>query len=248
MEVLLYNLSYEGYVSLVYKSNIIAKIYISITPVKVKKHSVQEESVEEDESELDQIEIFNIRSLLEKDLYFTISIESIKFMKSEERQKLDDSSQNINLTALNSNILRYNISYELLEQDYKLVTFTTHEVDFVADKQFKKIDYMRRHSFQNISESTLAYMSDCPIKFTLNVMKDYNEEVLNASFNEDYSEDGDHTDLDKSLTSQHSEDKQSVRSRNQSLSDVNEAVLPKKSDFSKKPSIIYENTELINKL
>jgi len=78
----------------------------------------------------------------------------------------------------------------LLENDYKLMTFTTHDVDFVAEKQFKKIDYMRRHSFQNISESTLAYMSDCPIKFTLNVMKDYNEEVLNASFNNDeYSED-----------------------------------------------------------
>jgi hypothetical protein len=39
MEVLLYNLSYEGYVSLVYKANIIAKIYISITPVKVRKHN-----------------------------------------------------------------------------------------------------------------------------------------------------------------------------------------------------------------
>lgn len=42
---------------------------------------------------------------------------------------------------------------------------------------------MRRHSFKNISETTLAYISDSPIKFTLNVMKDYNEECLNASFN-----------------------------------------------------------------
>ena len=66
------------------------------------------------------MEIFNIRSLLEKDLYFTVSIESIKFMESEDRQKLDDSSQNINLTSLNSNILKYNISYELLEIYYKL--------------------------------------------------------------------------------------------------------------------------------
>jgi hypothetical protein len=201
------------------------------------------------------MEIFNIRSLLEKDLYFTISIESIKFMKSDERQKLDDSSQNINLTSLNSNILKYNLSYELLENDYKLMTFNTHDVDFVADKQFKKIDYLRRHSFQNISESTLAYMSDCPIKFTLNVMKDYNEEVLNASFNnDDYSEDNEQSELDRSLTSLNSgEDKGSVRSRNQSIGEVavdpnlrrNE---PKKSDFSKKPSVIYENTELINKL
>lgn len=156
---------------------------------------------------------------------------------------------------MNSNILKYNISYELLEHDYKLVTFTTHDVDFVADKQFKKIDYMRRHSFQNISESTLAYMSDCPIKFTLNVMKDYNAEVLNASFNNDeYSEDNEPSELDRSMTSINSgEDKQSVRSRNQSLtSDINDPTLrrnePKKSDFSKKPSIIYENTELINKL
>lgn len=173
-------------------------------------------------------------------------------MKSEERQKLDDSSQGINLTSLNSNILKYNISYELLENDYKLVTYTTHEVDFVADKQFKKIDYLRRHSFQNISESTLAYMSDCPIKFTLNVMKDYNEEVLNASFNnDDYSEDNDQSELDKSMTSQNSEDKQSVRSRNQSLSELTNPNLKRtepKSDFSKKPSVIYENTELINKL
>lgn len=46
MEVLLYNLSYEGYISLIYRSNIIAKIYVSITPVKVKKH--HEESVEEE--------------------------------------------------------------------------------------------------------------------------------------------------------------------------------------------------------
>lgn len=48
MEVLLYNLSYEGYISLVYKANIIAKIYISITPVKVKRHAEQDESVEDD--------------------------------------------------------------------------------------------------------------------------------------------------------------------------------------------------------
>jgi hypothetical protein len=207
--------------------------------------------MEEEESELDHIEIFNIRSLIEKDLYFTISIESIKFMKNEERQKLDDSSQNINLNSLNSNILRYSISYELLEMDYKLVTFSTHEVDFVADKQFKRIDYMRRHSFQNISESTLAYMSDCPIKFTLNVMKDYNEEVLNASFNnEEYSEDNEHSELDKSITSL--DDKSSVRSRQNSEVDLKELALKKgeskKSDFSKKPAVIYENTELITKL
>lgn len=197
------------------------------------------------------MEIFNIRSLLEKDLYFTVSIESIKFMESEDRQKLDDSSQNINLTSLNSNIIKYNISYELLEMDYKLVTFTTHDVDFVADKQFKRIDYLRRHTFQNISESTLAYISDCPIKFTLNVMKDYNEEVVNASFNnEEYSEDNEHSELDKSMTS--GDDKNSVRSRQNSLNDVGEMALKrgdsKKSDFTKKPAVIYENTELINKL
>lgn len=60
---------------------------------------------------------------------------------------------------------------------------------------------MRRHSFQNISESTLAYMSDCPIKFTLNVMKDYHDEVLNASFNDEYSEDGEPNELDRSISS-----------------------------------------------
>lgn len=93
------------------------------------------------------------------------------------------------MTSLNSNILKYTISYDLLEDDYKLNTYSTPEIDFVEDKQFKRIDYLRRHSFKNISESTLAYISDCPIKFTLNVMKDYNEECLNASFNnEDYSE------------------------------------------------------------
>ena len=42
---------------------------------------------------------------------------------------------------------------------------------------------MRSYSFKNISETTLAYISDSPIKFTLNVMKDYNEECFNASFN-----------------------------------------------------------------
>ena len=39
MEVLLYNLSYEGYISVVYKSVIVAKLYVSLTPVKVKKHT-----------------------------------------------------------------------------------------------------------------------------------------------------------------------------------------------------------------
>ncbi len=43
-----------------------------------------------------------------------------------------------------------------------------------------------------------------------------------------------------------------VRSRNPSAAEVKVDPglqrLPQKSDFSKKPSIIYENTELINKL
>ena len=67
--------------------------------------------------------------------------------------------------------MRYTLSYQLLEDDYKLNCYTTPEIDFDEGKQFKRIDYMRRHSFKNISESTLAYISDCPIKFTLNVMK-----------------------------------------------------------------------------
>lgn len=48
-----------------------------------------------------------------------------------------------------------------------------------------EIGYQRRHCFKQVSESTLAYISDCPIKFVLNLMKDYNEECLNSSFNED---------------------------------------------------------------
>lgn len=88
------------------------------------------------------------------------------------------------------------------------MTFTTPEVDFVEEKQFKRIDYMRRHSFKNISESTLAYLSDCPIKFTLNVMKDYNEECLNASFNSELS-DSEQSSSDLN-TSQYSDNKSVV--------------------------------------
>ena len=95
-------------------------------------------------------------------------------MKNEERPKLDEINNIIDLNSLNSNILKYTISYELLQNDYKLVNFTTPEIDFVQDKQFKRVDYMRRHCFKNISEATLAYISDCPVKFSLNVMKDYN--------------------------------------------------------------------------
>lgn len=97
-------------------------------------------------------------------------------------------------------------------------------------------------------------MSDCPIKFTLNVMKDYHDEVLNASFNNDeYSEDGEPNELDRSMSSVASGgDEKSVRSRNQSINeakvDPDLQRIPQKSDFTKKPSIIYENTELINKL
>lgn len=95
-------------------------------------------------------------------------------MTSNEKQKLEESTSTINITALNSNIVKYTISYELLEDDYKLIKYTTPETDFNEQKQFKRIDYMRRHSFRNISETTLAYISDCPIKFNINVMKDYN--------------------------------------------------------------------------
>lgn len=35
LEVLLYNLSYEGYVSIVYKSAVIAKVFVAVTPVRV---------------------------------------------------------------------------------------------------------------------------------------------------------------------------------------------------------------------
>ena len=39
LEFLLYNVSYEGYISIVYKSLIIAKLFVSLTPVKVKKYN-----------------------------------------------------------------------------------------------------------------------------------------------------------------------------------------------------------------
>jgi hypothetical protein len=71
-------------------------------------------------------------------------------------------------------------------------TYVTPEIDFVENKEFKRIDYLRRHCFKNISEATLAYISDCPIKFNLNVMKDYNEECLNASFNNEEELESEH--------------------------------------------------------
>jgi hypothetical protein len=71
---------------------------------------------------------------------------------------------------------------------------------------------MHRHCFKNISEATLAYISDCPIKFTLNVMKDYNEECLNASFNDDAdSEEG--TVLDTSLSNSNFDTKSEISRR-----------------------------------
>ena len=100
-----------------------------------------------------------------------MTIESIKFMKTDERHKTDDGAQHLDLTSLNSHIMKYSISYELFENDYKSNIFTTPDINYVEEKLFKRIDYMRRHSFKNISESTLAYISDCPVKFTLNVMK-----------------------------------------------------------------------------
>lgn len=54
------------------------------------------------------------------------------------------------------------------------------------------------------------------------------------------------------MTSVNSGEEKSMRSRNQSINEVkiepNLQRIPQKSDFTKKPSIIYENTELINKL
>jgi hypothetical protein len=135
--------------------------------------------------------------------------------------------------------MRYSISYELLEDDYKLNTYTTPEIEFIEDKQFKRIDYMRRHCFKNISESTLAYISDCPMKFTLNVMKEYNEECLNASFNEDVDSENASSEHDTSGVM----DNRSVNSRKDSISSLSKEILnqvqPPKSNFSKKPNIIY---------
>ena len=54
MEVLLYNLAYEGYISVVYKSVIVAKLYVSLTPVRVKKHT--DESYEDETQELSELE------------------------------------------------------------------------------------------------------------------------------------------------------------------------------------------------
>jgi hypothetical protein len=42
LEVLLFNLSYEGYISVVYKSVIIAKLYITLTPVKIRRYNDEE--------------------------------------------------------------------------------------------------------------------------------------------------------------------------------------------------------------
>jgi hypothetical protein len=73
--------------------------------------------------------------------------------------------------------------------------------------------------------------------------------VLNASFNNDeYSEDGEPNELDRSMSSVTSggEEKPTNRSRNQSINEVKVDPdlqrIPQKSDFTKKPSIIYENT------
>lgn len=55
------------------------------------------------------------------------------------------------------------------------------------------MNYLRRHCFKEVSESTLAYISDCPMKLTLNLMKDYNEECLNTSFNQDLQRSVDET-------------------------------------------------------
>lgn len=79
-------------------------------------------------------------------------------------------------------------------------------------------------------------------------MKDYNEECLNASFNEESSD----TEITPSeLNSSMYSDNKSVHSKKDSinLQDLPKGMQPK-TDFSKKPSasVIYENTEMITKL
>ena len=119
-------------------------------------------------------------------------------------------------------------------------------MDFQADKQFKRIDYMRRHVFKRVSESTLAYLSDCPMKVTLNILKDYYPECLNASLNESYSEDG-ISMLDASM-----DDKQSLKSFLTSQTTKNQDKMGSSAPptgFTKKPpAAIYENNEVMSRL
>ena len=105
---------------------------------------------------------------------------------------------------------------------------------------------MRRHSFRNISESTLAYISDCPVKFSVNVMKDYNEEVLNASFNEEYEESEQSGDLELSGFT----DTRSVHSKKSSITasvNLPKGEEPRANFAKKKPTPIFENTDLVSK-
>ena len=83
--------------------------------------------------------------------------------------------------------LKFQIEYELLVDDYRNETYSTPETDFKSYQDEHELHYLRRHAFKEVSESTLAYVSDCPIRLTLKVMKDYNEECLNSSFNQDLS-------------------------------------------------------------
>ena len=43
---------------------------------------------------------------------------------------------------------------------------------------------MFKHSFRNVTENTLAYLADCPVKFTLNLVFDYDDEMshMTSSF------------------------------------------------------------------
>lgn len=74
------------------------------------------------------------------------------------------------------------------------------EDDKILEESPQEINYLRRHCLKEISERTLAYLSDCPIKLTLHIMKDYNEECLHSSFNESYGSEMD-------VTSEHSTSK-----------------------------------------
>ena len=40
---------------------------------------------------------------------------------------------------------------------------------------------MFRHSLRNITEQTLAYISDCPMRFTLNLLFEYDDDLSNMT-------------------------------------------------------------------
>lgn len=74
-------------------------------------------------------------------------------------------------------IEKYFISYEIMEDNYRNSTFKTPEMAMNKTE----INYMFKHSMKNITEHTLAYLADCPLRLSLNLILEYDDELSNLT-------------------------------------------------------------------